>query len=92
MTFDALRIISFSPTGTTKKILNNIAEGINLPIKENIDLTKSQPNIKTIENNMLTLVGVPVHAGRMPLTAVERLRKLKANNVPIVQLDTSCLF
>jgi len=84
MTNKALRLISFSPTGTTKKILTSIAEGINLPIKEDIDLTKPQAEIITIENNMLTLVGVPVHAGRMPLTAVERLRTLKANNVPTI--------
>ncbi len=84
MTIDTLRTIFFSPTGTTKKIINTIANGINLPVKESIDLTQSQPEINHLEDNVLTLIGVPVYAGRVPLQAIERLQQLKAENTPTV--------
>lgn len=84
MTIDTLRTIFFSPTGTTRKIINSIAKGINLPVKESIDLTQSLPGTNHLEGNVLTLIGVPVYSGRVPLQAIERLQQLKAENTPAV--------
>lgn len=84
MTIDTLRMIFFSPTGTTKKILHNIAKGINLPVTESIDLTQSQPETNHLEGDVLTLISVPVYTGRVPLQAIERIQQLKAENTPTV--------
>lgn len=76
-----ITIISFSPTGTTTKILNNIALGINVDCIENIDLTSYVENREEVElqKDDLAIIGVPVYGGRVPLDAIERLKQIKAN-------------
>ncbi len=61
--------ICFSPTGTTKKVVNAIATGTGLPV-EGLDLTN--PNARRAFNrhfgtDELAIIGLPVYAGRLPL-------------------------
>ena len=35
-------------------------------------------------NNVLSIIGVPVYGGRVPVEAISRLQRLKANNTPAV--------
>lgn len=71
-------IILFSPTGTTRTVLEAIAEGLDAATMSRLDLTRpesSQPRMQNRpENDELALIGVPVHAGRVPALAAERLR------------------
>ena len=81
-----LELIYFSPTGTTQKVLHSIASGI-----EHVSLNKSNltlPNepdysIEQTEGQ-LALIGVPVYAGRVPLTAVERIKNISVKDMPSV--------
>jgi len=85
MEINTVQLAYFSPTGTTKKTLEGIAEAIGVDI-QHIDLTR--PAIKTQEldeiKDGLAIIGAPVYAGRIPPEAVNRLRKLKADGVPAV--------
>lgn len=86
MTIKHLKIISFSPTGGSKKILNAIAEGIAAQTTEHVDLTPvSAEKVTHIPLKAdLALIGVPVYGGRVPLDALARLEKIKADNMPVV--------
>jgi ferredoxin len=82
----SLNLIYFSPTGTTKKVLESIAEGIQVQTAKHIDLTPYKTRTRRFKElqNELTIIGTPVYGGRVPADAVQRLRKLKGNNTPAV--------
>ena len=86
MNFQALKLAYFSPTGTTRKVLQGIAEGIGAENVEQIDLTLPQPNEESIKTNSdeLVVLGVPVYEGRVARAAIPRLERLKADKTPAV--------
>lgn len=86
MDFNNIRLIYFSPTKTTKKIVETIAQGINLNVVKHMNLTSFKIiNSKFKElNNELAIIGVPVYSGRIPVDAAKRLRIIKGNNSPAV--------
>ncbi|HDP79577.1 MAG TPA: 4Fe-4S dicluster domain-containing protein, partial [Spirochaetes bacterium] len=83
---NSVTLIYFSPTGTTRRVLEAVAEGIGYTPVETVDLTP--PAFMEGEGPAIdagcALIGVPVYAGRVPLVAVERLKKIRARNVPAV--------
>lgn len=85
MNVDMVKLVYFSPTGTSKKIVETIAEGIQAKIKH-VDLTP--PAAKTKEfgefHDELAIIAAPVYAGRVPEEAADRLLRLKANGTPAV--------
>lgn len=86
MNISSIKLVYFSPTRTTKQIVEGIAKGIQDELIEHLDLTppaaKSQEFIEFYEE--LAIIGAPVYGGRIPIDAVSRLRILKANNTPAV--------
>jgi ferredoxin len=86
MEIRSLKLIYFSPTRTTKQILNKISQGLNVSRVESIDLT--MPESATKERAPITddlvIIGVPVYGGRVPPTAKSRLKRLQTNSVPAV--------
>lgn len=85
MKINTVKLIYFSPTHTTRKVLEGIAAGIGSQSVEHLDLTPSsaEQNADTVHSD-LAVLGVPVYAGRVPKTAVDRISQLKAENVPAV--------
>ncbi|MEN6390942.1 MAG: EFR1 family ferrodoxin [Syntrophomonas sp.] len=86
MQMESLKIVYFSPTGTTKTIIQGIARGIDHSPVETIDITKPEVRkrpLQTSENDLL-VVGVPVYVGRVPAIALDWLCTLKAHNTPVV--------
>lgn len=75
----------FSPTGTTRTILEAIAKGIGCKIGKTVNLTRPS-NGETTEFNEsdLVLVGMPVYGGRLPTLAVERFKTIKGNGTAVV--------
>lgn len=86
MTADQTKLIYFSPTQTTRKIVSAIAEGLQAESAEHLDLTlpEAELSARGEMRNGLAIIGVPVYGGRVPLLAVERLRLLRARKVPAV--------
>lgn len=80
------KLVCFSPTGTTRKIIQRIALGTGLNSPELIDITKPDARkqlLHTTEKDLL-IVGVPVYMGRVPAIATEWLQTIKADDTPVV--------
>ncbi len=86
MEIESLKLVYFSPTGTTKKIIESIAQGINHNTVEIVDITKPEGRkrqLQTSEKGLL-IIGVPVYFGRVQTKAIEWLYTIKAYNTPAV--------
>lgn len=83
-----LTLIYFSPTGTTKKTLENIAEGIGINSYEVIDMSdfNTRWEKRTFCNEDLVIFGMPVYYGRLPVISKEIFDKIKANSIPVVPI------
>jgi ferredoxin len=81
MDIKKIKLIYFSATGTTQKVLTSVAKGIAVEDVEHIDLTLPEGAQQTIPpfSNELVIIGAPVYGGRLPVDAVHRLKQLKAN-------------
>jgi ferredoxin len=86
MKCNALKLIYFSPTRTTKKIVEAVARGTHIDKAEHIDLTSPETETQVFAEmqDELAVIGAPVYAGRLPAAAVRRLQRLKGNNTPEV--------
>lgn len=89
MQFEHVHLLYFSPTATTKTILNQIAKGIGKPVLSDTDITR--PDIRHSPapefKNSLVLIGAPVYAGRLPKEAAQYIKTIKAFDclaVPVV--------
>jgi len=86
MNIESTELIYFSPTQTTRKVLEGIAQGLQSTKVQHHDLT--QPitfarNCREI-NPDLAIIGAPVYAGRLPPVAVSRFKQIKGNGAPAV--------
>ena len=85
MRIDGVRLVYFSPTGTTRKVLGGIARGLGFSEAEGCDLTQPrQRQWDARPETVLTLLGAPVYAGRLPAIAAARLRRLQGRGGPAV--------
>lgn len=77
-------LIYFSPTSTTKMIVERIAEGLGDTSVAHHDLTRLKGGLDLRLDDGLAVIGVPVYAGRVPEICLERLSGLSASGVPAV--------
>lgn len=86
MDIKTIKLVFFSPTETTAKIVNGIAQGIGPDMINRIDLTPPDVKRREVEpmRDELAIIGTPVYAGRVPAEAVRRLQMIKADNTPAV--------
>jgi ferredoxin len=80
--------IYFSPTGTTEKAVNAVAEGTGLPY-ETIDLTslKARQAFKRYFNkNEMVIAGMPVYGGRIPRNLDNFFSGLEGHGAPAAAL------
>ncbi len=87
MRINRVKLVYFSPTGSTKRIAEEIAVGVGEPV-EHVDLTRPEAKTRDFEGfgGELAIIGSPVYAGLIPVEAVRRLRRLKAHDTPAVTL------
>jgi ferredoxin len=86
MKIQSVKLVYFSPTGTTKAAVRGIARGILCTTVEELDITRPdarKQSLRTSEQDLL-IVGVPVYMGRVPALAAGWLQELKAHNTPAV--------
>lgn len=80
-----LNLIYYSPTGTTQEIVIEIGQNLGLKlVSENNLAGNASESIPIIADNCLTIIGMPVYSGRLPLTVIETLKKLQSNQSPAV--------
>ena len=86
MNIQSLKLVCFSPTGTTRSIIQGIARGINRNTVELIDITNPEARkrqLQTSENELL-IIAVPVYMGRVPALLSEWLNAIQSHNTPTV--------
>lgn len=82
---ETLSLVYYSPTGTTAKIVKEIGIHTGLKLISEHNIAENNIDLQTEKsNNCLTIIGLPVYGGRLPLTTIEALKKLKSNQSPIV--------
>jgi ferredoxin len=81
MNIECINFVYFSPTRTTKLVLDLLEKEFDVPIKE-YDLTEFQiHNIElSFSNTDFVIFAFPVYSGRVPETYVARLEKVKGDN------------
>lgn len=86
MNIESNRLIYFSPTLTTRRILEGIAKGLQATPEQHCNLTHPIAcNHNTRETNSdLAIIGAPVYAGRLPPVMVSRFQHIQGNGTPAV--------
>lgn len=86
-----IHAVYFSPTGTTKKIVEGIGQSLvkNLPedsVLHKIDFTlkKIRDEEVSFDEEDLVILGVPVYAGRVPNVLLNYLNSIKGNGAKAV--------
>jgi len=76
-----VKLIYFSATGTTQKVLESIAKGMTVEDVEHINLTLPEGAQQTIPpfSDELVIIGAPVYGGRLPVDALNRFKQLRAS-------------
>ncbi|HAR97212.1 MAG TPA: 4Fe-4S ferredoxin [Deltaproteobacteria bacterium] len=80
----SVRIIYFSPTGTTKKVVETIAGSLRSEKVDVLDLTPTRGRRygRLTSDVDLTILGVPVYTGRVPFQVVEALQQMQGPGTP----------
>jgi len=86
MKVQSLKLVYFSPTGTTKAVVQGISRGINQSSLEIVDITRPDAREKPLQisENELLVIAVPVYMGRVPALLIEWLRAIKGQKTPVV--------
>jgi ferredoxin len=77
-------LIYYSPTGTTRKIAEQIAAGINADKINSQDLTLPGKICNISLTQGIALFAVPVYAGRVPELFLERIAELSGAGIPAI--------
>lgn len=77
-------LIYFSPTKTTKKIVEQIAARLSSHDIEHHDLTRIDAGLHMQLVDGLAIIGIPVYAGRVPEIFQNRIQNLSATGIPTV--------
>jgi ferredoxin len=88
MNIESVKLVYFSPTGTTKAAVRGIARGIDCSNVEELDITRPdarKQSLQTSEQDLL-IVGVPVYMGRVPALVTGWLHTMQAYNTPAVSV------
>ncbi len=85
MRFEKIKLIYYSPTGTSEKTAKAIQKGLATDF-DTINLTppESENRQYKLKNSDLAVIAVPVYSGRVAPTAVNRIKKLKGEDTPAV--------
>lgn len=76
--------IFFSPSGTTKKVTEQVSSNFN-GNKESYDLLNFNDD-KEFSSDDIAIVAMPIFAGRIPKRGRERLARLKGNNTKAIAI------
>lgn len=84
--YTTTHLVFFSPTHTSAKIARAVGEGIGMGRRIETDLTLDEETSPILINDALTVIAVPVYGGRVDPIALQRLKRLKGHNAPVILL------
>ena len=82
MTYKTVHIICFSPTRTSYRVAKEIADGTGIEHLQEHDLTLEDSKGCRLGKEDLAIIAVPTYAGRVSLTAIERLQAIQGEGTP----------
>ncbi len=91
MEIRSIAAVVFSPTGSTKEIVSQLAAQLSSALSlpwELLDVTSYEERTRSasFDAEDLVLFGIPVYGGRVPGPAVERFRQMKGEGTPAILL------
>lgn len=86
MNIESAKLVYFSPSGTTQKVVRAIARGFSSGSVEEIDITPPAARVRPLQTSEsdLLIIGVPVYMGRVPAIVRDWLNAIVARNTPTV--------
>jgi len=83
---ESITCVYFSPTGTTRKIVEKIAAGMQGERVEVFDCTKrsQRSGISRVLRDEVVILAAPVYYGRIPEPAIDCFTKISADKTPVV--------
>lgn len=89
MKMNELKLVYFSPTGTTRKVIMEIAGNIDLKsVSFDLTIHKEKKPVLNFKENDFVIFGIPVYSGRMPKTFLEYFDDVKGNGTPAALIAT----
>ena len=89
MKINELKLVYFSPTGTTRKVTMELAKNINLKsVSYDLSIHKEKKPVLNFKDNDFVIFATPVYYGRVPETFLEYFETLKGNNTPAAIVAT----
>lgn len=89
MKMNELKLVYFSPTGTTRRVIMEIAKNIELKsISFDFTVHKDKRPAMQFKANDFVLFGIPVYGGRVPKTFLEYFDSLEAPGTPAAIVAT----
>lgn len=89
MKMNELGLVYFSPTGTTRKVIMEVARNIELKsVSYDLSVYKEKKPNMQFKSNDLVIFGIPVYSGRVPETFLEYFENLKGDNTPAALVAT----
>ncbi len=86
MNIETAGLIYYSPTRTTRKVIEGIARGLQVAIRQIYDMASpdavSQPQVEFAQN--MAIIGAPVYAGRLPSVMLSRVQRINGGGRPAV--------
>lgn len=84
MNLETVKLVYFSPTNTSRKVVAAVAKGINAPRVNHLNLTLSGATSESLlaAHADLTIIAAPVYAGRIPEEALKRMENLQGDGKP----------
>jgi ferredoxin len=83
MSKNLVHSIFFSPTGTSRAVVEGMRYGTEREMGSIVDLTCKESSPLQFSSNDLVVVGMPVYAGRLPRLAVERFAAIRGDDTPV---------
>ncbi|MDE6191392.1 MAG: 4Fe-4S binding protein [Muribaculum sp.] len=84
MVINEVQLITFSPTGTSRRVGEAIVDGTGISAVKKVDLTLEPVDMPDVQPDTLTVITVPVYGGHVAPLAMERLNTLHSENSPVV--------
>lgn len=89
MKTNELKLVYFSPTGTTRKVIMEAARNINLKsVSFDFSIYKEKKPSLKFSSDDFVLFGIPVYSGRVPALFLEYLQNISGQNTPAALIAT----
>lgn len=89
MKMNELKLVYFSPTGTTRKAIMEVARSIDLrSVSHDFSVYKEKKPVLKFAENDFVLFGIPVYGGRVPALFAEYLQNVTGKNTPAALIAT----